>query len=247
MLPAPEAQGAALDPSLCTYHQPSSQEAEAYLAVRVALYHNTKAGDFRVIQITSPIHGEGKTTLAANLAVSMAQSGQRVVLIDADLRRPRVAELFGVSKQVGLTSVLAGETDLASALQPSAVPGLSILGSGPPSPNPAEAVASPRFRTLLDSLRQQCDYVLIDTPPLLGVTDPRVVAHAVDGVLLTLRNSKQGRPLAQSAREILEAAGANILGVVANGVACGSGSVGGAYAPLSGRRWTSKFAAVPTT
>jgi capsular exopolysaccharide synthesis family protein len=233
---APESNGAALDPSLRTY-------AEAYLAVREALYHTTKARECRVIQITSAIHGEGKTTLAANLAVSMAQSGQRVVLIDADLRRPRLADLFGLSKQVGLTSVLSGETDLAAAMQPSAVPGLSILGSGPLSPNPAETVASPRLRTLLDSLRQQCDYVLIDTPPLLDVTDPRVIAHVVDGVLLTLRNSHQSRPLAQSTREILDATGANILGVVVNGVASHSGSGDYAYAPLSGRRRTLRFKA----
>jgi len=236
MSPTPESNGAALDPSLRSY-------AEAYLAVRVALYHTTNAGECRVIQITSAIHGEGKTTLAANLAVSMAQSGKRVVLIDADLRRPRLADLFGLSKQVGLTSVLSGETELAAAMQPSAVPGLSILGSGPLSPSPAETVASPRLRTLLDSLRQQCDYVLIDTPPLLDVTDPRVVAHVVDGVLLTLRNSKQGRPLAQSAREILDATGANILGVVVNGVACHSGSGDYAYAPHSGRRRTLRFMA----
>jgi capsular exopolysaccharide synthesis family protein len=235
-VPTPESQGAPLDPSLCTY-------AEAYLAVREALYHATKARQCRVIQITSPIHGEGKTTLAANLAVSMAQSGQRVVLIDGDLRRPRLAELFGVSKPVGLTSVLAGETDLAVAIQPSAVPGLSILGSGPISPNPAEAVASPRLRTLLDSLRPQCDYVLIDTPPLLAVTDPRLVARSVDGVLLTLRNSNQSRPLAQSAREILDAAGANILGVVVNGVAGQCGYANNAYAPLSGRRGAPRFKA----
>jgi capsular exopolysaccharide synthesis family protein len=222
-------------------------EAEAYLAVRVALYHATKASDCRVIQITSPIHGEGKTTLAANIAVSMAQSGQRVVLIDADLRRPRLAEIFGLSDKVGLTSVLAGETDLAAALQPSAVPGLSILGSGPMSPNPAEVVASPHMRTLLDTLRQQCDYVLIDTPPLLAVPDARMMAHSVDGILLTLRNSKHGRPLAQSARDILSAAGAKILGVVVNGVAPPRGYANDPYAPLSGRRRAPRFKDAPTS
>jgi capsular exopolysaccharide synthesis family protein len=217
-LPALNHGSPSFHPSLCAYHQSNSPEAEAYLAVRVALYHMTKARDCRVIQITSPIHGEGKTTLAANLAISMAQSGQRVILIDADLRRPRLADLFGVSKEVGLTSVLSGDTDPGAAIQPSAVPGLSILGSGPLMSNPAEAVASPRLKQLLDSLRQQCDYVLIDTPPLLAVTDAQVVARAVDGVLLTLRNSRQSRPLAQSVREMLDASGANVLGVVVNGV-----------------------------
>jgi capsular exopolysaccharide synthesis family protein len=246
-LPAPESNGYALAPSLCTYHQANSYEAEAYLAVRVALTHSVLGGDCRVIQITSPTHGEGKTTLTANLGVSIAQSGQRVVLVDADLRRPGLAELFGLSQKIGLTSVLAGEADLAAAIQPTSVPGLFILGSGPLSASPAETVASPRLRQLFDALRQQCDYVLVDSPPLLAVPDPRVVAHSVDGVLLTLRNSKQCRVLTQSAGEILDAAGAKILGVVVNGISRQASSASYAYPPLSGSGSLPRLQAIPTS
>src|SRR5262249_37049187 len=153
-------------------------------------------------------------TLAANLAVSIAQSGKRALLIDADFRRPRQHKIFGLSAQTGLCMALAGEAELADAVQECGVDGLSVLPCGPLPPNPAELLTAPRFKEMLDSLREAYDFVLVDTPPLLAVTDASVVAPRVDGVLLTIRVSKNGRPRAERAKEILNTLGANVFGVV---------------------------------
>jgi polysaccharide biosynthesis transport protein len=192
-------------------------EAEAYRAIRTALYFCSSAPQ-RVIQITSPLPGDGKTTLAANLGFCMAQSGKKVLLIDADLRQPRLHRIFGAAEGVGLTSLLAEKADMEEAIVATGVAGLSLLPSGPLPPNPAELLTSSRFKELLDSLRECFDFILIDTPPLLAVTDPCVVAPRADAVLLAIRNSRNSRPKAQTAREILSAMGARVLGVVMNGV-----------------------------
>jgi capsular exopolysaccharide synthesis family protein len=215
-----------LDPSLAIHHRPGSAEAEAYRTVRTALYFSTRGGGHKVIQVTSPSLGDGKTTLAANLAVAIAQSGKRVVLVDADLRRPRVHQVFGLSCEVGLSSVIVGETDLAGALRESGVEGLSLLPSGPRPANPAELLTMPRFEGLIAELRDRFDIVVVDTPPLLAVTDACVVASRADGVLLTIRISKNGRPAAERAREILLSLQANVLGVVVNRVGKGAGRYG---------------------
>ena len=212
------AAGAGLDPALCCYHRPKSPGAEAFRGVRTALYFSTGGAAHKVIQVTSPAMGDGKTTLAANLAVSIAQSGKKVLLIDADFRRPRLHAVFGLSVKTGMASVLAGEAGLDEAVQTTPVPGLLVLPCGPYPSNPAELLTSPRFKEALDELRQTYDYVLIDTPPVLAVTDPCVVAPRVDGVLLVIRISQNARPAAERAKEILGTLGANLLGVVVNAV-----------------------------
>ena len=187
--------------------------------MRTALYFSTQGGGHNLIQVTSPDMGDGKSTLAANLAISIAQSGKRVVLVDADLRRPRLHKMLGLPANLtGLGLVIAGQAASADAVQETAVPGLSVLPCGPLPPNPAELLTSPRFKEVLDELRARYDFVLVDTPPLLAVTDPCVVAPRVDGVVLTMRMSKKSRPKAERAREILTTLGVNVLGVVVNGV-----------------------------
>jgi capsular exopolysaccharide synthesis family protein len=212
-----------LAPLLCTYYHPDSAEAEAYRTVRTALYCHNHAQQYRVVQITSPRPGDGKTTLAANLAVSIAQSGKRVLLVDADLRNPRLHEVYGLANQVGLTSVLAGEARLEEAVHPSPVNGLVILPSGPLPPNPAELLASQRFQEVLDSLREQYDCVLVDTSALLRVSDPCAIAPRADGILLTVGLARSGRPDAERAREVLDSLEVKVLGVVANGVSSRAG------------------------
>lgn len=207
----------ALDPMLCTHYASNSVESEAYRGVRTALYFNTRGAGHQVIQVTSPNASDGKSTLAANLAVSIAQSGKRTVLIDCDFRKPRVHKIFNVPGTVGMASVIAGQATIESAIQQSAVPNLSILPCGPRPANPAELLTSPRFKDVLDAIRTHYDFVLVDTPPLLVVTDPSVVAPRVDGVVLCIRVTKNGRPFAERAKEILAALGANVLGVVVNG------------------------------
>jgi capsular exopolysaccharide synthesis family protein len=207
-----------LDAGLCACHRPSSAGAEAYRGVRTALYFSTQGERHKVIQVTSPNMGDGKTTVAANLAVSIAQSGRRVLLVDADLRRPRVHRVFGLSVRRGLAEVIAGTDDAGGAVRPTAIPGLSVLPCGRRPPNPAELLTSPRFAEVLDDLREAYDYVLVDSPPLLAVSDPCVIAPRVDGLLLVLRVSKNGRPAAERARDILNGLRVESLGVVINGV-----------------------------
>jgi capsular exopolysaccharide synthesis family protein len=205
-----------LDPMLCSHHRPQSAEAEAYRGVRTALYFSVGGKDHKVIQITSPGLGDGKTTLAANLAVSMAQSGKRTLLIDADFRRPRQHKVFGLTADVGLASVIGGDVELAAAVQPTGMANLWLLPCGPRPFNPAELLTQPRLKELLDATRAQYDFILIDTPPLLAVSDPSIVAPRVDGVLLTMQLSRTARPQAVRAHEILDGLGAKTLGVVVN-------------------------------
>ena len=167
-------------------------------------------------RITSPNVSDGKSTLAANLAVSIAQSGKRTILIDADCRKPKVHKFFNIPSEVGLASVIAGTVDLDAAVQQSAVPNLSVLPCGPRPANPAELLTSPRFQELLNEVRARYDIVLVDTPPVLMVSDPCAVAPRVDGVLLVIRQAKNNRPGAERAVEVLSSLGATVLGVMVN-------------------------------
>lgn len=214
----PSPSGSRLDGTLVTFHRPRSLEAEAYRSVRTALYFSTQGERHKVIQITSASKGEGKSTLAANLAISIAQSGRRVVLVDADLRRPRIHMLFGLENQRGLSDIVRGEAEWKELVQSTACPNCFAITSGPIPANPAELLTMPRFQELVNALRDEFDFVLVDSPPLLAVTDPCVVAPRVDGVMLVLRLSKQCRPLAERSREILLSLGAHVLGVVVNGL-----------------------------
>jgi polysaccharide biosynthesis transport protein len=216
-----------IEPRVVVHHRPKSTEAEAYRGVRTALYFSTRGKGHQVIQVTSPNPGDGKSTLSANLAVAIAQSGMRVVLIDCDFRKPRLHKIFGVSPDVGLASVIAGDAALDRAIQPSGVLGLSLLPCGPRPANPAELLTSQRFVEVLEEVKKNFDFVLIDTPPLLAVSDPAVVAPRVDGVLLTVRITRKTRPAAERAKEILTAMGANVVGVVVNDLEVGKN--GGIY------------------
>jgi polysaccharide biosynthesis transport protein len=205
-----------LDATVFAHHQPRSPMSEAYRALRTAVYFSNIGAGHKVLQITSPMAGDGKSTVAANLAVSIAQSGKRTLLVDADLRRPRQHTLVAVPNDVGLAAVIADEAELADAVRESQIRNLWVLPCGPLPPDPAELLTSPRFAELLDVLREQYDFVVVDSAPLLAVTDACVVGPRVDGVLLVVRVSKYGRIVAQRAREILAGLGSKALGVVVN-------------------------------
>jgi capsular exopolysaccharide synthesis family protein len=213
-----EAEGGVLHPTICTHYRPRSRDAEAYRGVRTALYFSTRGRGYKTIQVTSPNQGDGKSTLAANLAVSVAQTGKKVILIDADFRRPQQHQFFAVANRVGFASVLDGSAEITEALQETAVPGLSLIPSGPIPANPAELLTSHRLTEVLDVLKERCDLVLIDGPPLLAVSDPSVIAPRVDAVVLALRLGNKSRPSAERAKEILFSLGAHVLGVVVNAV-----------------------------
>jgi capsular exopolysaccharide synthesis family protein len=169
------------------------------------------------------------------VAVAIAQSGRKVILVDADLRRPRAHRIFGLTARKGLAQVIAGAAELSEVVQPTVIPNLSVLPCGARPADPAELLTLQRFSDLLEELRETYDYVLVDTPPLLAVSDPCAVAPRVDGVMLTIRVSKNGRPAAERACDLLAGLKVHVYGVVVNGVGkegamAGYGSAGYQYA-----------------
>ena len=218
-----------LSPALRTHHHPRGRIAEAYRAVRTALYFSTRGSGHQVIQVTSPSPGDGKSTLSGNLAISIANSGKRCLLIDADFRRPRIHRLFGLDNSTGISSVIEGKSEIVDAVQQTDVENLAIMSCGPRPDNPSELLSSLRFAELLELLREQYDLVVVDTPPVLAVTDPLNVVARVDGVILVLRLTKSARTMGRRALEALDGMGANVLGIVINGVGSEKGGYGYGY------------------
>ena len=217
-----------LDPSLVAFLRPSSAEAEAYRGVRVQLAFSAQGRGNALVQVTSPNPGDGKSTLAANLAITIAQTGKRVVLVDGDFRKPRVHKLFNLPvEQPGVAAVLEGTETLAAATKSCEVPNLYLLPCGPRPDRPGDLLTRPKFQELLAELRAMYDYVLVDTPPVLAVADPKEVARRVDGVLMVIRMTKDARPKAERAKEDLAGVGARILGVVVNASTARTAGYGG--------------------
>ncbi|MCE9608420.1 MAG: polysaccharide biosynthesis tyrosine autokinase [Planctomycetia bacterium] len=231
---------ATISDTILTLHKPRSTIAEAYRAVRTGLNFGVRGEGHKVVQVTSPDPGDGKSTFTANLAVSLAQTGKRVLLVDADFRRPRVAKIFGIESSLGLSGVIQGTAELPEAVVPSTVENLSLLPCGPRPANPSELLGSQQFRELVETLREGYDFVLIDTPPVLAVTDPCVVAPRVDGVILLIRITKDVRPHARRSVESLQELGANILGVVVNGVGGVRPGTGHVFSSQYGHRYASE-------
>ncbi len=206
-------------PQVVSMVDPASPAAEAYRSLRTSVQFIGLHHPVQVIQVTSPSASEGKTTTLANLAVALAGSGQRVVVVCCDLRRPRVHDFFGLSNTTGFTSVLLGEIPLSASLQP--VPGqpkLSLLASGPTPPNPSELLSSPRSTQVLSALRSECDVVLVDSPPILPVTDGIVLSRLVDATILVGTAGRTTRKEYHRAAELLRQVDAPLIGSVLNGV-----------------------------
>jgi receptor protein-tyrosine kinase len=206
-------------PQVVSLTEPASPVAEAYRSLRTSVQFIGLQHPIQVVQLTSPNASEGKTTTLANLAVALAGSGQRVVVVCCDLRRPRIHEFFGLTNSTGFTSVLLGEIPLSASLQ--AVPGqgrLALLASGPPPPNPSELLASQRSADVLLALRSECDVVLVDSPPVLPVTDSIVLSRMVDATILVGTAGRTTRKEYQRAVELLRQVDAPLIGSVLNGV-----------------------------
>ena len=204
---------------LVTQSRPRSQMAESYRALRTSLLLTFVGGPPKVILITSALPEEGKTTTSVNSAIVLAQKGARVLLIDADLRRPSIHKTLGMGPRIGLSNVLTGNATLQQTIVPSTVlPDLFILPAGTPPPNPAELLASVKMKSVLDQLRAEYDHIVIDTPPTLSVTDAVVMSTNADAVVLVIRSGHTTKPALRRARDLLMQVNARISGVLVNAV-----------------------------
>jgi len=203
---------------IVTHQDPGAVASEAYRVLRTNLQFMGLDEPVRSILITSATPGEGKSTTAANLAVAFAQAGASVCLIDADLRRPTIAKLFGVENWSGLTSALIGQGGIDACLHATSIPGLTVMPSGPVPPNPSELVGSARMAGLLGHLQEKYDVVLVDSPPVLAVTDAAALAPKVGGVVLVVRANTVDHRQVNRAKEALQAVKARVLGVVLSSV-----------------------------
>jgi capsular exopolysaccharide synthesis family protein len=196
---------------------PAAQASEAYRRLRTSIQFLALDRSLKTIQVTSPWKSEGKTTTVVNLAVALARSGQQVIVVDCDLRRPRIGEFFHLSSRVGFTSVLLGDTPLSRALQPAeGIEGLRVLPAGPIPPNPSELLAGKRTGEILDRLATDADFLLLDSPPVLPVSDAAVIASRVDGVIVVVNDNSTKRMQVQRAMELLSQVGSTVAGLVLN-------------------------------
>jgi exopolysaccharide transport family protein len=204
---------------LVTQVRPQSQMAESYRALRTSLLLSNLGSPPKVIMITSALPQEGKTTTSINTAVVLAQKGVRVLLIDADLRRPSIHKTLGMGPHSGLSNVLTGSTTVDEAIvRSSLLPNLCVLPAGTPPPNPAELLASPNMRDVLQHLREQYDHIVIDTPPSLSVTDAVVLSPRADAVVLVIRSGQTSKQALRRSRDILFQVNAKVVGVLLNAV-----------------------------
>jgi len=205
---------ASIDRSLVSAVDPRSPAAEAYSALRTSVQFAALDRPLRSLLVTSAAQDDDKSAVAANLAISFAMGGSRVVLVDADLRHPRQHALFGLDGSRGLTSALLGDGHGEVPLLETNVTNLRLLPTGPQPANPVDVLGSQRFADLLGHLQASADIVILDAPPALAVADAALIARRVDGVLLAYRASRTKRDHAAKAQALLAKVGANLLGAV---------------------------------
>ena len=204
---------------LVTQVRPQSQMAESYRALRTSLLLSNLGAPPKVVMVTSALPQEGKTTTSINTAVVLAQKGVRVLLIDADMRRPSIHKTLGMGPHSGLSNVLTGTTPLEQAITSTSVlPNLFVLPAGTPPPNPAELLASANMRDVLAQLREQYDHIVIDTPPSLSVTDAVVLSPRADAVILVIRSGQTTKQALRRSRDVLMQVSAKVVGVLLNAV-----------------------------
>lgn len=207
---------AATKKPLLTHTAPQSPRAESFRQLRTNLQFANVSGSAKTVLVTSSLPGEGKSTTATNLAIALAQAGQSVCLVDADLRRPMVSDYLGLDRNAGLTSALVGSADVNELLQHWGDDDLYVLTSGQIPPNPSELLGSNEMKHLVIRLEQAFDTVILDAPPLLPVTDAAVLSQHVGGVVVVVGSNKLKQQDLQKSLNALELVGSNLLGVVLN-------------------------------
>lgn len=241
----PEARFDGASDSLIMLNNPHSSNAEAFRVLRTNLLFASVDHPLRTLLVTSPTPAEGKSFVSSNLAVAFAQTGKRVILIDADLRKPTLHRVFGLVNNVGVTSALVSGVDaVANSLQPTVIPELRVMTSGPLPPNPSELLSSHRMQELLQHLESYCDIIVIDSPPVVVVSDTAVLAGRTDGVLLVLSSDKMRRDLARNTVAALNQVNAFILGAAINRVTGGEHGYYYSYHKSYGNRYYSSHYSV---
>ena len=196
--------------------RPKSIAAESYRTLRTNIQYSSFDTNYKVIVITSSDPEEGKSTTAGNLAISLAQSEKKVILVDCDLRKPSLHKTFNISNVYGLSDVLIGEETFEKSIEK--VGELTILTSGKVPPNPSEMLASNAMTKLLERLKEEYDYVILDTPPTIAVTDAQVLSTKADGTIVVVRAEKTKKDSVKNTISLLKKVNANIIGTVINGV-----------------------------
>ncbi len=203
-------------PSLISHLNPKASVTEAFRSLRTSIHFSAISKEKKVILVTSNFPSEGKTTVIANLAVTMTQTGAKVLLIDCDMRRPSLHTLFKQEKVPGLSEILAGDTPISDVLHDTGIPGLNFIPAGTTPPNPAELIGSQEMQKLLASLKLTYDYILIDAPPYLAVTDAPLLSSSADLMILVLQTERVPAKLAKQTVDMLNSIGAPIAGIVIN-------------------------------
>jgi len=217
------------DLDVVVYENPRAPITEALRHTQTSIMLSVSGRPPCALVITSPGANEGKTMMSSNLAISFALNGKDTVIIDCDLRKPRIHNIFGLEAQPGLTNYLSGNTSLEAILRPSHIPQLTIITAGARSPSPANLLNSDTFKDLLQQLRERFRHIIIDTPPILGFTDARLVAALADGVILVTKQNATHRSAGRLAHQLLSQSHAPIVGAVLNGVGPHGSPYGGYY------------------
>jgi capsular exopolysaccharide synthesis family protein len=207
-----------LSRDLISMKEPKSVYAEAFRSVRTSILFSSPDDPPRVFVVTSSGQGEGKSLTAINLAITMALNEKRVLLVDADMRKPRLHKVFGIENKFGLSNLIGGSPEVGLALNKTQVPTLMVMPSGPVPPNPSEMLGSARLAKFLELLREKFDAIIFDCTPLIAVTDATVLATQVDGVILVIKSGSARRKILKRAVKQLEDVQAKIIGAVLNQV-----------------------------
>jgi capsular exopolysaccharide synthesis family protein len=197
--------------------EPKSIAAETYRTLRTNIQYSSFDKEYRVIMVTSSEPGEGKSTTSGNLALCLAQGDKKVILVDCDLRKPSIHKKFRISNIVGLSDVIIGKEDLVTAMH-RYNKNLVILTSGKIPPNPSEMLSSKAMTNLIENLKENFDYIILDTPPVQAVTDSQILSTKADGAILVVRAEKTKKDSVQNAIGLLKKVNAHVIGTVLNGV-----------------------------